>query len=235
MTKIIYTSQHNVDNIDEVFNPCNAVKNDWWQNLSPFITNSKSLKEWFAVVTKNKHWSPSDPNTIKTCPGLADLFKSSFIWKMPCDLLLKISDDGNAWQTPQTDLLKLDSHSDFQYTNRLGQTIYKQKINIKFETPFLIHADRVLKYIPSAAAYHNSDIDYDVMPGVVTLSNNVSSPLNLNLMFDRKENIYEFKKGQPIAYFTFMSDKLPKLVYNPDSKCFTKNRTKFFGYYKYEI
>ena len=236
MTKIIYKSDNNTDNIQECFLPCIPNENEWWRDMLPFKFHSKSLKEWFAKVTLNPQWKPISPGTLKICPGISDLFRQSFVWKMPCDLLLKTYKDGTfQWQTPPCDILRLESHGSEQYTTPKGQTIYKDKFNIKFGTPFWIHSTKPLKMITSPAVYHNIKVDYDVMPGIINLTKNINTQLNLNLMFRKHDTIYEFKKGQVMAYFTVMSDSLPNIIYKPQDESFNKLKLKFVGFYKDEL
>ena len=68
--------------------------------------------------------------TVKMCPSFSEIFKEGFIILAPCDIYLRVEDNGEwQWATPDSEI-RLDIHEDEQFTQHINNKIKKFKMSI---------------------------------------------------------------------------------------------------------
>lgn len=237
---IYYYHEDDVDrvdgNINEILQPCSPATSTWLDSFNLFHSGIKSLKDWWG----REDTSPTDPLpfTVKTCPGIGDLFSSSMLVKFPSDFLLHIDTNENKdeWfvkYNSSNNMLKVESHPRRQYINDKS-ALFHNMLNIKFiyELKIVPTFNGKIMYLPPS--YHVDDIPYEVLPGFINHYKNSKVHIIINTMFPFKKETYYFKAGTPLAYMTFLDTKMPMLQpKNLDNiLAFSEKRKSFFRYYR---
>jgi len=162
----------------------------WFANLCPFVGKKKRAIDRFPLPIKK---------TAQSCPGMLELFKNSFLVKFPCDLILETKKNGEySWQKPsKTQVLKIAHHSEEQIEFKPPLSSF---IMIKFCLPFMFQVpDNKVSFVEST--YWKIQ-PYKIAPGILNFRNNrYAVPFNIITLFEKKNKIYEFKKGDPMVLF----------------------------------
>ena len=163
----------------------------WFKNLCPFIGQHKSALDAYYEA------STIIARTVKSCPGILELFKNSFLIKFPCDVILETKDNGEyLWQKPsKTNVLGITHQTEEQVesTGPLASSIV-----IKFCLPFLFQASN--NKVSFLDPVYWKVQPYKVAPGIINFKTERGAlPLNVIALFEKKNKVYEFKKGEPMA------------------------------------
>ena len=165
----------------------------WFQQLCPFIGKHKTtLDAYYKAET-------TIARTAKSCPGMLELFKNSFLIKFPCDIILETMKTGEyLWQKPsKTEVLSITHQTEAQVesTGPLSSCIM-----IKFCLPFIFQAPNNKVSLMDPLYWKMQP--YKVAPGIMDFHKD-REPLALHIIacFKKKNKIYEFKKGEPICLY----------------------------------
>jgi len=214
------------------FEKCSPNTSKWYKNLPPFhqLLNTIDIKDLFNEIrTTNtvvhnlstKIHRRTTP-TMKTCPGITDLFKHSILLKAPLDMTIHFKDkDGEHSQvileTSDPGLISIETHQRNQFSTGGRWSKYR---NAKFCFPFLISSTQ--QYLFTSPFWHN-ETPFIVPPGGVYHPHSKHTQLNLNVFFemdDSKEiNTFNIKGGQAMAYIIFPHP--PEIKYDPSVKQLT--------------
>jgi hypothetical protein len=163
----------------------------WFRQLCPFLGKNKTPLEAY-----NKGRLPIQ-RTAQNCPAILELFKNSFLIKFPCDLILETMETGDyRWQKPsKTKVLTITHQTDDQIesTGPLASCII-----IKFCLPFIFQVpDNKISFMDPL--YWKIQ-PYTIVPGIIDFKKH-RGPLGLHVLvaFKKKNQIYEFKKGEPMC------------------------------------
>ena len=162
----------------------------WFANLCPYLGKKKTAIERFPLPIKK---------TAKSCPGMLELFKNSFLVRFPCDLILETKKNGEyRWQKPpHTQILQITDHNEEQFEFEPPLSSF---ITIKFSLPFLYQAPNNKVSLVESTYWKIQP--YKIAPGILNFMNDKESlPLNVITFFEKKNKIYEFKKGEPMVLF----------------------------------
>ena len=183
----------------------------WFQQLCPFIGKHKTPLEAYYKA------STVVARTAKSCPGMLELFKNSFLLKFPCDVILETMETGEyLWQKPsKTEVLSITHQTTAQVEDNgpLASCIM-----IKFCLPFIFQAPNNKVSLMDPLYWKLQP--YTVAPGVMNFSKD-REPLALQVIacFKKENRIYEFKKGEPMClYYTCHPSTLEinnKLIESP--------------------
>lgn len=232
----IHSPIENYDmNVEDFIQPCTPQSSAWWLGLPKFTENVKNI--WINR-TREKHINIAEPpftvsnnvsekpSTVKSCPGILEIFKKSYIVKCPHDLSICITEDMRMESySPSAAGVSIQTHPFSQLKS--SYNMFAERINIKFMIPILITSD--LPYVFLNPTYHCNNI-WDVMPGVVDSPWNKDIQLNVNTLINLKD--LEFKDGvaeisirekQPLCYMWF--PEKTKLIHSnkkPKQKTFLK-------------
>ena len=162
----------------------------WFAGLCPFVGKKKRAIDL--------HPKPIS-KTAHSCPGMLELFKNSFLVTFPCDLILETTKTGEySWQKPsQTQVLDILHHPQEQIEFNPPLSSF---IMIKFCLPFMYQAPNNKVSLVESTYWKIQP--YRIAPGVLNFMNNRDPmPLNIITFFEKKDKVYEFKKGDPMALF----------------------------------
>ena len=220
-----------IHSIEEVAVPCAPATSSWFSSIPFFLDKGKNLKDWFEkTVLSNQDF----PVSVKACPGISDLFKSSVLLKFHQEVLLQTNEEGqHRWRTPQEyNGVGIASHSSDQFTSDKN-SLFQDKINIKFLVPVNFHTPKNQKIMFLNPTYH-CEAPYIVMPGLIQQIYQPGTPpvTPINTLFPKVNATYHFKVGDPLAYI-FNTGGDNKLVEKNNSNKMVRNT--FFGSYKRTI
>lgn len=158
--------------------------------------------------TRNR--SNKTRNTFLKCPAVTSVINNVFVWQSPKDTKvdLEIKDD----QVRLNALEGADNADIFHWTVEHQPTIsYNLLVTLKYHIVFFAEED--VDVLFTAPYFSNAPhLQYGaVVPGKF----NVGSwfrPYNAEMNLWEKNTHMEFKEGEPIAYFTFLTDKKINLI-----------------------
>ena len=162
----------------------------WFTNLCPFVGKKKRAIDLYPLPIGK---------TARSCPGMLELFKNSFLVKFPCDVILETKINGGySWQKPsKTEVLKIMHHPEDQIEFNPPLSSF---IMLKFCLPFLFQAPSNKVSLVESTYWKIQP--YKIAPGILNFKTNKDPcPLNVITFFEKKNKIYEFKKGEPMALF----------------------------------
>lgn len=230
--------------LSDVIVPCSAVSSPWWKGLPSFTNGMKSMKDVIKNLSIEKfhkmgekrrnefRWagaSPGEKKTMKWCPGVTQLFETSFMLKCPCDVTIQINRSMDfVVHNSVDDILGVGGHQFDQM--RSEYNMFKGKFNIKFTLPVRTSNDQNIPYIFTNPSYH-ADTIWDVIPGVIGKRYTKGLPLIVNTLVDVNDLVFdeddiatiEIKKGAVLSYIWF-PEKM-KLVHAP-GKVKSRSRAK---------
>lgn len=200
---------HDEEDIDIWLEVCKPSTSLWWdtlsssksiQNISEIFKRMLAKKEQYGAV-------PTAAKTMKNCPGVLGLFKSTILLKAPMDMEIHLKDaEEGITQIVCESIypagLKVESHPTWQFAN--GGTTWANYRNIKFKFPFIISSTH--PYIFVQPYWHNP-LPFDVPPGGLFGKYHEHEALNLNTFYKMSENqeydSFKLKKGTVLGYMVF--------------------------------
>lgn len=178
---------------------------------------SHFIPAWWKRLPRHVYGDGPDNNvnnllrTMKSCPGIVDLYGKGFIHPMWSDLNVDVESDGSYRYQYSDEVSVARDHPVQQMT---GSHFNRSHNHLKLVSPWVAKEDTNVKFLMCAPVWNGFGAeDICVPPGV--MSYKVPLELNINLFLRREAERarYEFKFGQPIAHFVPLSDKPLKLKY----------------------
>tara|TARA_R100000426_G_C4800998_1_gene102514 strand:- start:123 stop:905 length:783 start_codon:yes stop_codon:yes gene_type:complete len=205
------TSEDIINNTNLWMEPCLPNSSSWFRSLKKVtdvfnplsIFNLMKQQNW-SVASANKY--EYSHNSMRTCPGITGLFKSTILLKAPMDIDIFVKDDGeknlviNKSMFPK--FLQIETHFKDQFST--GKDRFKDYRNLKFCYPFKVSSSH--SYIFAQPYWHN-EVPFDVPPGGFFNIYKKHADLNLNVFFKmnttKEINEINIKKGTVLAYMIF--------------------------------
>lgn len=178
---------------------------EWWKKMPKRFSNDGGEQR-----------SHNTFSTMRTCPGLADLYARGFIQPLWSDLRVDIMPDGDFRYQFADGLSRAQAHGPGQM---VGNPILQTHTHLKLENPWFgkeVSGAKLLLLPPIWDGFGVEDIC--IPHGVISFERYMS--LNVNMFFKRltETTTYELNFGQPIAHFVPLSDRPVKLRYELISK-----------------
>jgi hypothetical protein len=205
------TPEEIIENTNLWMEPCLPSSSSWFQSLQK-TTNIFNPSFLFDYMKQNNMGVGNakkldyKQSTMKTCPGITGLFKSTILLKAPIDIDIFIKDDGqnsliiNKSLFPS--MLEIQTHINVQFSS--GNDRFKDFRNLKFCYPFKVSSSH--SYIFTPPYWHN-ELPFDVPPGGCFNVYKEHNDLQLNVLYkmDTTKEINEIniKKGTVLAYMVF--------------------------------
>lgn len=162
----------------------------------------KTIPDWFKSIP-SKFTAPSqyvdysEVPTLKSCYGLLEYFKQSFVLPMWSEVVIKTTDTEFFWEFT-TILDRPVSHEDIQ-TNNVFSNIF---FHLKFIPPWQIRCKDDVKVL-FVEPFWNSCVDqsffnsFKVQPGIVNFK--FSSSPNVNTFIKKTNNRFKIEHGYPLV------------------------------------
>lgn len=201
-------------------------KTSSWLSSIPFYRDfEKVYKNRNDVLKNSNSWkcpAGEAPITIRTCPGIRDLFNNSVLVKWPVDFIIHNNNNGEiSWNCPDANLIRVSHHPAHQYESENFNFI-----NFKVTLPVAITSNKLLNIVFLQPFYHNqNNLDVVLPPGVVSVMPSVDFELTINFMLPNTPKSYYFKKNEAIAYLYATE---PFKLVNSNNQIRPYRRTKFF-------
>ena len=195
--KILLTTPSKImkERLHEFFDP--ALKNlpDWYKNLS-----DKKL------------------STVNKCPAFIWTFKTSYLIRTPCDIMIKKTGDQILFEPLNRAVMKIDFH-DIEY--QMSKEQYGDYFAVKVEYRMSIKTSEPVKalFLSPFQMYPENNKLFTSASGVIPYVHK-NTPLNIFLFFHKQtiidllqkyDNEFVIYKGTPIALLYFPTETLPKI------------------------
>lgn len=205
-------NSHDNEDINLWLEVCKPSTSAWWSTL-PNTKLRHDISRIFKEMFKDKKTTTAlAPNstTMKGCPGVLGLFKSTVLLKAPMDMKIHLKDDKNEngpitqiiSQSVHPDMLPVESHPTWQFSN--SGTTWANYRNIKFKFPFIISSTHPYIFIQP---YWHNPLPIDVPPGGLFGQYYKHEALNLNTFYkmdgNKEYETFTIKKGTIMAYMVF--------------------------------
>lgn len=159
---------------------------DWYKNMP---IDYKLLNEYSPkLFSKNR--------TIKTCPSFMEVFNEGYVMVAPCDIWLRVQDNGQwEWKTAHPKFA-LDEHNDLQFLKHIPKSDIKKVF--KFISPWYCITPKgySVKQIP--IMYDYKDTGFTVLYG--NIKTDQHHEVNPQICVTVKEGEVLIKRGQPLHY-----------------------------------
>ena len=195
---------------------------DWFKKIPPFES-----EELTSILRRA---------TSKSCPSFVDTFKEGYVIPAPCDIWLKVLDDGSwEWRTASP-LMTCEIHNDNQMVDYMPKSSKVRKV-FKLILPFTIHTSKNI-WMKQVPMLWNYNTDFHIAYG--QFNTNKVHQVNLQILYTSKKNEIIIKQGTPLAqYVPFRKEKFDiKIVENnknyqlaEDKYIFAANSKFKGGYY----
>ena len=205
------TAEEIIDNTNLWMEPCVPSSSSWFQSLkkatncfNPLTVFDYMKQNNLAIASakKSDYYRP----TMKTCPGITGLFKSTILLKAPIDINIFIKDEGQENLIINKSLFPamLEIHTHYNNQFSTGNDRFKNYRNLKFCYPFVVSSSH--SYIFTTPYWHN-ELPFDVALGGSFNVYKEHSGLQLNVLYkmDTTKQINEIniKKGTVLGYMVF--------------------------------
>jgi hypothetical protein len=193
--------------IAEILEKAKPTSSCWWSKLKSrtddFKDNLHKLKE--NQISLLKGLAPNNDKTgptMKSCPGVLDLFNRAFLVKSPCDIVLTTDSNGAFYyDIADTSMINIDTHEKNQFLQP-GNDLFKNKMCIKFMLKVRLKTSG-FGYLLTTPTYH-SDLGFTVPVGCVEGNYADNQYLNiitfLDLPKDNETKTLTIRKGDVLAY-----------------------------------
>lgn len=166
-----------------------------------------NVPNWFRELP-NKYYQENDvsmsmpTSTIKSCPGVLEMFKSLATIRLHSDIIINTRPDG-FWEyaSPNQGDLDIDSHNTQQYG-----VAFDDYIHLKFNMPWLIKEKLGVRFYFTQDYWNNIQYmqNMHVSSGVVNFKHQNST--NINMFLNRERNTINIEAGQPLVSLIPMSE-----------------------------
>lgn len=149
---------------------------------------------------------------IKSCPGVFELYKSSFVFQMWSDLNVEVYPDKNYRYQFIDNQSEIKSHPNWQFA---GSYFDANHINIKLINPWHTKTDKNVKLLVLPPVWNNFGHEDVLLPPGISRMHTSPLEFNLNLLIKVKpeKTVYEFLFGQPIAHVIPLTERPVKYHY----------------------
>jgi hypothetical protein len=162
--------------------------------------SSEFIPEWYKNVPVEmkdyKHSFKKLPNlrTVKACPSFTDIFKLGYVFVSPCDIWLKVHENGEPeWRTPH-EFFSLDTHPKAQFVDHLPDK--NVRYVFKFESPFRVITPKGYSVMQLPMMYHFNP-EWYVPYGII--DTDIHHEINQQIFITTDDEVL-IKKGTPLNY-----------------------------------
>lgn len=165
---------------------------DWW----------KATNKTFSSVNGNN--MVIDGPTIKSCQGIIDLYKNSFILPLWSDLVMEVYEDNYSWQWAELSSPDINSHPPAQFDNPVNNL--SQWHHAKFVSPWFCVSKSDIKFACVEPVWTTIENNYFIkyLSGVIDFKYQHS--MNINMFIPKIPRRLKFDFAQPIYQIIPLTD-----------------------------
>lgn len=210
-----------------------------------FVTHDEMIYEYFKVSEGHKYypewWKELDTNlyaddlynnslprsssnkvlTTKSCPGITDLYKNSFVMPLWCEIDLNVTENYvNAKVSDQ--MTKIESHGSEQRGSFLDSSKYQ---HIKINTPWLVETKSNIKFLICACMFSNENLINGLYIPNGIRSFDISASTNIHGFVKKEDRNINLKAGSAMLHLFALTDKKIqiKCEFDPEKYRFLNN------------
>lgn len=160
---------------------------DWYKKTP---VDDKNINDYVAKLI------PSG-RTVKTCPSFMEIFNEGFVLVAPCDIWIRVEEDGTwQWKTAYADF-QIEEHGDRQMVNHLPEKNIKKIL--KFVSPWYAKTPKGYSVRQIPMVYHYKQMkDWHIPYGVIKTDQHYF--LNNQICITSDNNEILIKRGDPLNY-----------------------------------
>ncbi len=161
--------------------------------LFPIKYADEFQPKWFKdVPTSTKSPSGSTVATVRTCPGLSELFKEGLVIPSWCDLYLDWS-KGNLYIEPEE---MANQHPDWQWNK---SNVFKDFHHLKIGSPWKFKEKTGSKFLMTNPWWHKPGVRHFVPNGLIEFKYQHSSNVNLWIPKSGYPQNYTIQAGEALC------------------------------------
>lgn len=192
MTKIKFVC--NVEGFEDIEDfqpkPANRLLPEWYKNIP---ADNKTFDE----THKGNRLRNLIPNvrTVKFCPSFVDVFNEGFVMLAPCDIWLRVEEDGEWEWKCSNPTFGLDIHGDNEYSNF---TKGKVKKVFKLGHPWkpIVPMGYSIRQVP---LFYDFNSEWTVAYGTWEADN--QPDIGMQILYLSDNNEVFIKAGEPLCYY----------------------------------
>jgi hypothetical protein len=191
-------------------------------NLFPLIPAAEELPGWWKNLKPTTKYENIDRGTMKTCPGVADYFRSGFLIPSWRDFHIQL-DKGYP-------IVKPDGQADVHHPSQWG-TALDGYAHFKLISPWRIQEKTGVNFLFTNAFWHKHNHQMFVPNGIVNYK--YQSTTNVNMVVNKNNfpNNFSIDAGDPLVHCLPVSDQNIKLhLHVVDSTEYMKLETYHFSF-----
>lgn len=183
----------------------NKINVEFWTNIPGLSKIPEVVPRRYSKTTPT--WWKKMPfleNNIKACPGLPDLFHSSFMVPMWCDIKIERDNENIYCQTPH-EAFALEFHHNHQFLDYAPENIKKDVwAVIKPQSPWYVKTPKGYSSYQLPVFYNFND-DFSVLPGIIDTDN--YHQINPQILIHSNKDSIVIERGSPLMLiFPFKRD-----------------------------
>lgn len=186
-------------------------------DLLPIKLAREVMPEWYKKLPATVNHRGPERGTMKTCPGVVDLFKAGFVVPSWRDIYLEIN-SGVVNTFPEQ---SAEMHPSIQWG-----TGFPDYSHAKLISPWKIQEKTGVKFLWSNAFWFNNTDNYFVPSGVVEYKYQHTTNVNLLINKKRFPNKFTINAGEILAQVIPMTEQNVKLHFHAVSE--EEYATKFY-------
>lgn len=175
---------------------------EWWKTL-PKDLYAQDIYDNIRVPKSES----SKLLTTKSCPGITDLYKKSYIMPLWCEIDINISADTVDVKVSDK-MTRIGSHNPHQRGSFLNDKIYK---HLKIDTPWKVETKSSISFLISACMFSNENLINRLSIPNGIRSFDISSSTNIHGFVTKEEKNINIKAGTPIIHLFPLTDSNIKI------------------------
>lgn len=200
-----HVSENIVDKFIEKASPKTCC---WWSKLPVLSLGFKNIESYFNALHRDRLCGYTDspanvPVTAKTCPGIIDLFRNTYLIKAPSDAVITVTPDGGYTVDCADKNWFISDHSQKQFASE-DNDFFKGKIALKFNFNIWLRTTNQSALLFTQPIYHSKH-PFVIANGMIGPKYAVREELNTIAFID-------IPKDEPVTYFINAGDVLSYLV-----------------------
>ena len=192
-TKIVFVSEYDgFDNIKELRPyPASEFMPDWFRQMPAEV---KLPAEDFTVDGYIRKKIPNI-RTAKLCPSFVDIYNEGFVLPAPCDIWLRVEEDGTWEYRLSNPLFSMEDHGNHQY-------VYHNKGNVKhvfkltYPYNIIVPKGYSIRQIPM---FYDYNPEWHLAYGIFEADK--MPEISVQLLYTSEDNEVVIKAGTPLGYY----------------------------------
>lgn len=191
--EIIFVTEHEgFENIKELRPyPASEYMPQWFKDMP---TEVKSTEADNSITD---HIRKKIPNirTAKLCPSFTDIHNEGFILPAPCDIWLRVEEDGTWEYRLSNPTFSMEDHGNHQYVNHVENNV-KHIFKLTYPYNIIVPEGYSIRQVPM---FYDYNPDWHIAYGI--LESDKAPEISLQILYTSEDNEILIKAGTPLCYY----------------------------------